>query len=106
MYLWGEPYENARITHYRCGLYRKGYRCGSTSKHKCKAETVIPVMFMFVEGPRVGWILAAEHPAAVSTNPVSAVQRSRSHTAPGEGRSHSSCHIHTHTGTITLLFKN
>lgn len=62
-------------------------------------------MFMFVEGPRVGWILAAEHPAAVSTNPVSAVQRSHSHTAPGERRSHSSCHIRTHTGTITFLFK-
>uniref|UniRef100_A0A8P4KCU4 Transmembrane protein 17 n=1 Tax=Dicentrarchus labrax TaxID=13489 RepID=A0A8P4KCU4_DICLA len=51
-------------------------------------------------GPRVGWILAAEHPAAVSTHPVSAVQRSHSHTAPGEGGPHSSRHIHTHTGSL------
>lgn len=28
---------------------------------------------MFVEGPRAGWILALERPAAVSINPVSAV---------------------------------
>lgn len=62
-------------------------------------------MSVFVEGPRVGWILAAEHPAAVSTNPVSALERSHSHPAPGEGRSHSSRHFHTHTGTITFLLK-
>lgn len=68
----------------------------------CEAEIVIPVMYVFVEGPGVGWILAAEHPAAVSTHPVPAIQRGHSHTAPGEGRSHSSCLIHTHTGTITF----
>lgn len=41
---------------------------------ECEAQIVIPVMFVFVEGPGVGWILAAEHPAAVSTNPFSALQ--------------------------------
>lgn len=37
------------------------------------AEIVIRVMLVFVEGPRVGWILAVEHPAAVSSGPVSAL---------------------------------
>lgn len=75
------------------------------NSRECKTGTVIPVMFVFVEGPGAGWILAAEHPAAVSTNPVSALQRSHSHTAPGEGRSHSSRHIHTLTGAKTFLLK-
>lgn len=75
-----------------------------TSHKNSSGQTVIPVI-MSVEGPRVGWILAVEHPAAVSANPVSAVQRSHSHTAPGERRSHSSCHIHILTGTTTILSK-
>lgn len=30
-------------------------------------------IIVFVEGPRAGWILALERPAAVSINPVSAL---------------------------------
>lgn len=73
------------------------------NKKSARQEAVIPLMCVFVEGARVGWILAAEHPAAVSSHPVSAVQRSHSHSAPGEGRSHSSRHVHTHTGTIRFF---
>ena len=73
------------------------------TKKSARQKAVIPLMCVFVEGARVGWILAAEHPAAVSSHPVSAVQRSHSHTAPGEGRSHSSRHVHTHTGTVCFF---
>ena len=72
---------------------------GSTTDSKI----VIHVMFVFLEGPRAVWILAAEHPAAASTDSVSAPQWSHSHTAAGEGRSHSSRCFHTHTGTMTSL---
>lgn len=71
----------------------------------CGAGILIIVMPVFVKGPRVGWILAAEHPFAVSINPVSALQWSHSHSAPGEGCSHSSCHIHTHTGLNTFWLR-
>ena len=80
------------------------HKHGRCSKQKSASQEVVtPVMCVFVEGARVGWILAAEHPAAVSSHPVSAVQRSHSHTAPGEGRSHCSHHVHTHTGTICFF---
>lgn len=90
-------------------LYGEPARKGGAITHtnmeqkSARQEAVIPLMCVFVEGARVGWILAAEHPAAVSSHPVSAVQRSHSHTAPGEGRSHSSRHVHTHTGTIRFF---
>lgn len=41
-----------------------------THQNKSTSTHVTPV---FVEGPRVGWILAAEHPAAVTADPVSAL---------------------------------
>lgn len=71
---------------------------------KCEAETIDLVLFaIFVAGPRVGWILAAKHPFAVSTNPLPAFQRGHSHTAPGEGCPHSSRLINTHSGRNTFL---
>lgn len=73
---------------------------------KCEAETVDLVLFAFVEGPRVGWILAAKHPVAVSTNPLPAFQRGHSHTASGEGCPHSSCLINTHSGRDTFLLNS
>lgn len=50
------------------------HHCHRHTSNECEAELLIHVMPVFVKGPRVGWILAAEHPFAVSINPVSALQ--------------------------------
>lgn len=67
----------------------------------CGREGVLIIVFVCVKGPRVGWILVAQRPIAVSTHPLPAFQRDHSHTATGESCSHSPCINDTHSGWYT-----
>lgn len=67
----------------------------------CGRESVLIIVFVCVEGPRVGWILVAQHPIAVATHPLPAFQRDHSHTATGERCPHSPCLNDTHSGWCT-----
>lgn len=66
----------------------------------CGRESVLIMLFLCVEGPRVGWILVTQHPIAVSTHPLPAFQRDYSHTAAGKRRPHRPGLNDTHSGSF------
>lgn len=84
MEIWSSLYELLLLNSSRCNV--------------CGREHYVIILFVCVEGPRVGWILVAQHPVAVSTHPLPAFQRGHSYSAPGERRTHSPCLINTHSG--------